>query len=153
MYGVKRHPSPFIFFTVTNGYMHFILSVVMFFSNIKPAETLPLLVQKGKASFYAKKFSGRRTAYGEKVRAEALEGAHRTLPLNTLVEVTNTANDRSVIIRINDRGPFAKGRVIDMTYAAAKALGMISQGVANVSLRVVGKGQPVAFAADSLAVQ
>lgn len=146
-------PLSVYFFTVTNGYMHFILSVVMFFSNIKPAETLPLLVQKGKASFYAKKFSGRRTAYGERVRAEALEGAHRTLPLNTLVEVTNLSNQHTIVIRINDRGPFAKGRVVDLTYAAAKALGMISQGVANVSLRVVGKGQPIMFVADSLAIR
>ena len=142
-----------LFFTVTNGFMHFLLSVVMFFSNIKPAETLPVLIQKGKASFYAKKFSGRRTAYGERIRAEALEGAHLTLPLNTLVEVTNTTNNRSVIIRINDRGPFAKGRIVDLTYAAAKAIGMISQGVAIVSLRVVGTGEPIAFVADSLAVR
>jgi len=148
-----KAPLSVYFFTVTNGYMHFILSVVMFFSNIKPAETLPLLVQKGKASFYAKKFSGRRTAYGERVRAEALEGAHRSLPLNTLVEVTNLSNQRSVVIRINDRGPFAKGRVVDLTYAAAKAIGMISQGVVNVSLRVVGTGKPVALVADSLAIR
>lgn len=132
--------------------MHVILSIMMFFSNIKPAETLPGLLLKGKASFYAKKFSGRRTAYGERVRPEALEGAHRTLPLNTLVEVTNLSNQRTVIVRINDRGPYAKGRVIDLTHAAAKTLGMISQGVANVSLRVIGRGTPAVFGADTLAV-
>lgn len=131
--------------------MHVILSIMMFFSNIKPAETFPLLL-KGKASFYAKKFSGRRTAYGERVRPEALEGAHRTLPLNTLVEVTNLSNQRTVIVRINDRGPYAKGRVIDLTHAAAKTLGMISQGVASVSLRVIGKGNPAVLCADTLAI-
>ncbi|GAB3642752.1 hypothetical protein GCM10027423_33880 [Spirosoma arcticum] len=119
---------------------------MLFFSNMKPVETLPGLLQKGKASFYAKKFAGRKTAYGERVRPEALEGAHLTYPLNTLVEVTNLDNQRSVIVRINDRGPFAKGRVIDITHAAAHALGMISKGVVNVSLRVVGKGRAIALA-------
>ena len=126
--------------------MSFIMSVMLFFSNIKPAEVLPGLIQKGKASFYSKKFNGRKTAYGERVNADALTGAHRTLPLNTLVEVTNLSNHRSVIIRINDRGPFAKGRVIDLTYAAADALGMVSKGIATVSLRVVDKGRAVAMA-------
>lgn len=122
------------------------MSVMLFFSSVKPAEALPGLIQKGKASFYAKKFNGRKTAYGERVDAEALAGAHRSLPLNTLVEVTNLDNQRSVIVRINDRGPFAKHRVIDLTHSAARALGMLSKGVANVSLRVVGRGRAVAFA-------
>lgn len=126
--------------------MKLVMSFMLFFSNMKPTETLPGLVQKGKASFYAKKFTGRKTAYGERVSAEALEGAHRSYPLNTLVEVTNLDNQRSVIVRINDRGPFAKGRVIDITHAAAHALGMISKGVVNVSLRVVGKGRAMALA-------
>lgn len=118
---------------------------MLFFGNMKPVEALPSLIQKGKASFYSKKFNGRKTAYGERVSAEALEGAHRSFPLNTLVEVTNLDNQRSVIVRINDKGPFSRGRVIDLTHAAAHALGMISKGVANVSLRVVGKGRSVAL--------
>ncbi|MFD2937222.1 septal ring lytic transglycosylase RlpA family protein [Spirosoma flavum] len=126
--------------------MSLIMSIMLFFSSINPAEALPSLIQKGKASFYSKKFNGRKTAYGERVSAESLEGAHRHLPLNTLVEVTNLDNQRSVIVRINDRGPFSKGRVIDLTHAAAHALGMVSKGIANVSLRVVGKGQAVALA-------
>ncbi len=125
--------------------MSLIMSIMLFFSNVKSAEVLPGLIQKGKASFYSKKFNGRKTAYGERVSAQALEGAHLTLPLNTLVEVTNLDNQRSVIVRINDRGPFAKGRVIDLTHAAAHAIGMISKGIANVSLRVVGKGRAVAL--------
>ncbi len=126
--------------------MNLIMSLMLFFSGIKPAEALPGLIQKGKASFYSKKFNGRKTAYGERVDAESLAGAHRSLPLNTLVEVTNLDNQRTVIVRINDRGPFSKDRVIDLPHSAAHALGMISRGVANVSLRVVGKGRAVALA-------
>ncbi|MBC3792954.1 septal ring lytic transglycosylase RlpA family protein [Spirosoma utsteinense] len=126
--------------------MSLIMSLMLFFGNMKPTEALPSLIQKGKASFYSKKFTGRKTAYGERVSPDALEGAHLRLPLNTLVEVTNLDNNRSVIVRINDRGPFTKGRVIDLTHAAAHALGMISKGVANVSLRVVGKGRAIAMA-------
>ncbi|WP_461075942.1 septal ring lytic transglycosylase RlpA family protein [Spirosoma flavus] len=126
--------------------MSLIMSLMLFFANIKPAEALPGLIQKGKASFYSKKFNGRRTAYGERVSSEALAGAHRHYPLNTLVEVTNLDNHRSVIVRINDRGPFSKGRIIDLTHAAAEALGMVSRGIANVSLRVVGKGQEIVLA-------
>jgi rare lipoprotein A len=125
---------------------------MLFFSGIKPAEAFPGLIQKGKASFYSKKFNGRKTAYGERVNTEMLAGAHRSLPLNTLVEVTNLDNQRSVIVRINDRGPFSKGRVIDLTHAAAQALGMVSRGVANVSLRVVGKGRELASAVPATSV-
>ncbi len=132
--------------------MSFIMSIMLFFTNIKPAEALPSLIQKGKASFYSKKFNGRKTAYGERVSASSLEGAHRHLPLNTLVEVTNLDNQRSVIVRINDRGPFAKGRVIDLTLAAANALGMVSKGIANVSLRVVGKGHAIALTPSAFTI-
>lgn len=119
---------------------------MMLVGGIKSTEAHRGLVQTGKASFYSQKFTGHRTAYGERVSAEALEGAHRSLPLNTLVEVTNLRNHRSVIIRINDRGPFAKGRIVDLTYAAAKALGMISSGVATVTLRVVSHKKRAALA-------
>ena len=125
--------------------MNVIMSLMLLFGSMKSTAALPGSTQKGKASFYAKKFTGRKTAYGERVRAEALEGAHRHFPLNTLVEVTNLDNHRSVIVRINDRGPFAHGRVIDLTYAAARTIGMISKGVVNVSLRVVGKGRALAL--------
>ena len=140
---------PAYFFHVTNSCMSFIVSIMLFFSSMKPAEALPSLIQKGKASFYSKKFNGRKTYYGERVDSGALEGAHLHLPHNTLVEITNLDNQRSVIVRINDRGPFAKGRIIDLTHAAAQALGMVSKGIANVSLRVVGKGRDVAMAVPS----
>lgn len=132
--------------------MSLIMSLMLFFSNMTTAEALPGLIQKGKASFYSKKFNGRKTAYGERVNATALEGAHLHLPLNTLVEVTNLDNQRSVIVRINDRGPFSKGRVIDLTLAAAQALGMVSRGIANVSLRVVGKGRHIALTPSAFTV-
>ncbi len=120
------------------------MSLMLLIGGVTSTEAPKGFVQEGKASYYAQKFTGRRTTYGERVSAEALTGAHRSLPLNTLVEVTNLRNHRSVIVRINDRGPYAKGRIIDITHAAAKAIGMISAGVATVSLRVVGVNRQLA---------
>ena len=124
--------------------MSLLMSMMLLFSSIDPTDTQASFAQQGKASFYAKKFTGRHTANGERVDATAFEAAHRTLPFNTLVEVTNLRNNRSVVVRINDRGPFTRGRVLDMTHAAAHALGFISHGVATVKLRVVGKGKFIA---------
>jgi rare lipoprotein A len=125
--------------------MNVIMSLMVFFSTVTPTEALQMgFIQKGKASYYASKFDGRRTSNGERVNSLALEAAHRTLPFNTMVEITNLANDRSIIVRINDRGPFSKGRILDVTHAAAKALGMIQRGVANVKIRVVGRNGVVA---------
>ncbi len=121
------------------------MSLMMLFSVITPTEADNGFIQKGKASFYASKFTGRRTSCGERVDATAFSAAHRTLPFNTLVQITNLSNNRSVIVRINDRGPFSKGRIVDMTHAAAKAIGMISQGVANVKIRVVERNGAVAL--------
>lgn len=90
--------------------------------------------QSGIASVYA--YSGGRTADGEHVSPGALTAAHRSLPFGTRVRVTNQRNGRSVVVRINDRGPFVRGRVIDLTPAAAHALGF--SGLARVSLDVVG---------------
>ncbi len=126
--------------------MNVIMSLILLFSTIKPTEASTGFIQKGKASFYASKFNGRKTSCGERVNANAFEGAHRTLPFNTMVEITNLANNRSVIVRINDRGPFLKGRILDVTYAAAKALGMIQRGVANVKIQVVGRNGIIALA-------
>ncbi|HML07730.1 MAG TPA: septal ring lytic transglycosylase RlpA family protein [Xanthobacteraceae bacterium] len=89
--------------------------------------------QDGLASVY----SGERTANGEYARASGLTAAHRTLPFGTLVRVTNARTGRSVVVRINDRGPFVRGRVIDVTPAAAHALGM--NGLAPVTLTVLGR--------------
>ena len=92
--------------------------------------------QKGKASYYSDKLHGRKTANGEQYNKNALTGAHRNLPFNTVVKVTNTQNKKSVIIRINDRGPFIKGRVIDLSRAAAQKIGIIKSGVADVVVEI-----------------
>jgi rare lipoprotein A len=89
----------------------------------------------GRASYYGKKFQGRRTASGERYDMRALTAAHPRLPFGTVVTVTNMKNGRSVKVRINDRGPFIKGRIIDLSYAAARKLGMLSKGVARVRVR------------------
>ncbi len=91
--------------------------------------------QCGKASWYK---MGHTTASGERMNANALAAAHRTLPFGTQVRVENLANGRSVVVRINDRGPFTGGRVIDVTRGAAEQLGMIRAGVARVKITVVG---------------
>lgn len=88
--------------------------------------------QKGKASFYAKHFNGRRTASGEPLHKDSLTCAHRTYPFGTLLKVYNPANRRSVVVRVTDRGPFVRGRIIDLSWRAAKELDIISQGVAMV---------------------
>ncbi|MFH6781447.1 MULTISPECIES: septal ring lytic transglycosylase RlpA family protein [Methylobacterium] len=88
--------------------------------------------QSGRASWYA---SGHRTASGERFNPNGLTAAHRSLPFGTRVRVTNEANGRSVVVRINDRGPFAHGRIIDLARGAGKAIGM--NGVARVAVAVV----------------
>ena len=88
----------------------------------------------GIASYYGRRFHGRPTASGERFDMHALTAAHRTLPFGSLVEVTNPRNGRSVIVRVNDRGPFVRGRTIDVSRAAAEQLGMISRGHARVEL-------------------
>jgi rare lipoprotein A len=95
----------------------------------------------GLASYYSKKFHGRRTASGERYNMHAMTAAHRSLPFGSTVEVTHVKNGRTVTVRINDRGPFVKGRIIDLSYAAAKKLGMLSEGVARVSVRVDRKSK------------
>ena len=80
-------------------------------------------VQTGKASFYAKKFSGRKTASGERLHHDSLTCAHRTYPFGTLLKVTNPANGKSVIVRVTDRGPYVRGRIIDLSVRAAKEIG------------------------------
>jgi rare lipoprotein A len=95
----------------------------------------PGWTQRGYASWYGPKFHGRRTANGEVYDMHAMTAAHRDLPFGTLVEVHNLDNGRRVEVRINDRGPFVRGRVIDLSRAAAQALDMIGPGTAPVELR------------------
>lgn len=91
----------------------------------------------GSASYYASKFEGRPTASGERYRAAELTAAHRSLPFGSKVRVTNPSTGKSVTVRINDRGPFTKGRVIDVSRAAAEELGLIARGHAAVELEVL----------------
>jgi rare lipoprotein A len=97
------------------------------------------LTLRGIASFYGYDGSGNKTATGERFNPEAMTAAHRHLPFGTRVRVTNTHNGRSVIVRINDRGPFIRGRVIDLSYGAARVIGMIGRGVAPVKVEVLGR--------------
>jgi rare lipoprotein A len=102
--------------------------------------------QQGIASWYGGEFHGRRTSNGEIYNMYAMTAAHKTLPLGTYVRVFDLSNHRSVDVRINDRGPFVKGRIIDLSYSAAKALGMIGPGTAPV--RIVALGAPAAQQAN-----
>lgn len=114
-------------------------------------------VQTGKASFYADKFEGSPTASGEKYRHNKLTGAHKSLPFGTKVKVTNLANEQTVEVTINDRGPYVGDRVIDLSKSAAEKLGFINQGLAEVKIEVVdagdGKSSDVAKAIDHVTVE
>ena len=88
--------------------------------------------ESGKASFYSKSFSGRKTASGERLHHDSLTCAHRTYPFGTLLQVTNPANGKQVIVRVTDRGPYIKGRIIDLSVRAAQEIGIITQGIAPV---------------------
>ena len=94
-------------------------------------------IASGEASYYGPGFEGNRTASGERFKSSALTAAHRTLPLGTKLRVTNKANGKSVIVRVNDRGPFLKHRIIDVSLAAAKEIQMIRSGKAQVTLEIL----------------
>ncbi len=94
-------------------------------------------VERGKASWYGKEFDGKRTSSGETYNMYDMTAAHRTLPLPTYIEVRNLKNNRKVIVRVNDRGPFAKNRILDLSYAAAAKLGMVGEGTTPVEIRVL----------------
>ena len=98
-------------------------------------------VEQGMASFYGKKFHGRLTSNQEVYDMYALTAAHKSLPLPSYVRVTNLANGKSVVVRVNDRGPFHAGRIIDLSFAAATKLGFTKQGVARVEVRALSPGQ------------
>ncbi|MFT4063480.1 septal ring lytic transglycosylase RlpA family protein [Paraburkholderia sp.] len=112
---------------------------------------IPDFRQTGRASWYGRFFHGRRTANGERYDMHALTAAHRTLPLGSYVRVTNPANSRSVIVRINDRGPYARGRVIDLSMAAAAVLDMRHSGTAKVTIEGLTQQQARAELNETLA--
>jgi rare lipoprotein A len=114
--------------------------------NHRPATTASVgpAIERGTASWYGPKFNGRPTASGERYDMRSLTAAHPTLPFGTLVQVTNLANGRQVVVRINDRGPFAHRRIIDLSYAAARELEIVGPGTARVELALVNHGDILA---------
>lgn len=99
--------------------------------------------QHGKASYYSKRATGARSASGQRIHHDSLTCAHRYYPFGTLLKVTNLRNDKSVIVKVIDRGPFGRGRIIDLSWAAAKEIDMIAQGVGTV--RVERMDNPVPY--------
>lgn len=95
------------------------------------------VVQRGKASYYSKRSTGARTSSGARLHHDSLTCAHRTFPFGTKLRVTNPANGKSVVVEVTDRGPFGRGRIIDLSWGAAKAIGMLAQGVAMVVVQRV----------------
>ncbi len=118
-------------------------------------------VAKGKASWYGRKFHGKRTSSGEPFNMYAMTAAHKSLPLPTYVMVTNRRNGKQAVVKVNDRGPFIDDRLIDLSYAAAAKLGILANGTGDVEIRALQAGQsipreassPVAVAGDAVYVQ
>lgn len=108
---------------------------------VSPVAVAPASAQAlaGAASWYGPGFHGRRTASGERFDQNALTAAHRSLPFGTRVRVTNQANGESVVVRINDRGPFHGNRVIDLSREAASEIGLLRAGVGRVTIEVIGR--------------
>lgn len=110
---------------------------VLFLGIISVIGLIPVEAQthRGKASYYSKRATGARTASGERLHHDSLTCAHRKYPFGTLLKVKNVSNGKEIIVKVTDRGPYGRGRIIDLSYGAAKALGMLSQGVAMVEVR------------------
>jgi rare lipoprotein A len=100
----------------------------------------PSKVIHGKISYYASKFEGKRTSSGQRYRANRRTAAHRTFPFGTLLEVTNKLNGSTTIVKVNDRGPHKRSRVLDVSLSAAKDLGLLQTGIALVSIKVLSLG-------------
>ncbi len=101
--------------------------------------------QKGKATFYSKRATGARTASGERLHHDSMTCAHRTYPFGTMLKVTNPANGKEVVVKVTDRGPFSRGRIIDLSWGAAKALDILDRGVAMVTVEKVTDNRRVPF--------
>jgi rare lipoprotein A len=108
-----------------------------------PPSPEPFFTQTGLASFYGHAHAGKTTASGENFAPGDLTAAHRTLAFGTSVKVTNLENGQSVVVKITDRGPFVRGRILDVSLAAARALGMQDKGVTRVRIEALSSGQPV----------
>lgn len=106
--------------------------------------------EQGVASWYGKKFHGRHTANGEVYDMYAMTAAHKKLPIPSYVRVTNLNNGHSVVVRVNDRGPFHDGRIIDLSYAAAQRLGFVAQGTAPVEVEIIAPDAPASVALQTV---
>jgi rare lipoprotein A len=104
----------------------------------QPIPSAQGFVEEGIASWYGKKFHGRKTSNGETYDMYAMTAAHKTLPMNVHLKVTNLDNGRSRVLRVNDRGPFVRSRIIDLSYSAASELGVVGPGTANVRIEALG---------------
>ena len=110
---------------------------------IPPANLRPGKVMLGIASYYGPDFHGKLTANGEVYDMYGLTAAHKTLPLNTVIRVTNMSNRRNLIVRINDRGPYVAGRMLDLSYGAALKLGFVAQGTPRVKIEIIEIGDDI----------
>jgi len=118
-----------------------ILIIIIFAFALHPSLHAQVSLGKtetGSASFYSSRFHGKQTSFGEVHQSTELSAAHRSYPQNTMLEVTNLDNQEKVIVRVNDRGPYSRHRLIDISKEAANILKMVAKGVAHVSVRVVG---------------
>lgn len=132
------HFTPFLLALLVSGCAERLTTPVDTVSpTIAPNSASTTFNQRGKASFYARMHHGQRTANGETHDQNSLVAAHRSLPFGTRVKVTNLSNGKQVIVRINDRGPFVRGRIIDLSQAAARRIGMLEQGVARVRIEAL----------------
>jgi rare lipoprotein A len=125
-------------------YQTFLMTILMLLCFSLPTEAQ----QRGKATFYTRKWDGRKTASGERLYNDSLVCAHKTHKFGTLLKVKNPANGKEVVVKVIDRGPYAKGRIIDLSIRAARELGILSQGVAVVEVSVYRKPTEVPYAPE-----
>lgn len=114
-----------------------ILSATFLCCAFNVAQTKDQFYQIGKASYYSYEFNKRKTASGEKFNPKSLIAAHRTLPFGTMLKVTNLSNNRSVVVKVADRGPHVKNRILDLSYGAATKIGIVKKGIGNVSIEIL----------------
>lgn len=117
-----------------------LLVTLLFTTNVMAKTKVNQHSTRGEASYYAGFHHGKKTASGERFNMHSLTAAHRTLPLGSKIKVTNLNNGKEVVVRVNDRGPYAKGRVIDVSLGAAKKLDMIKTGTTKVSIQILHVG-------------
>lgn len=118
-----------------------LLITLIFTTNVMAKTKVNQHSTRGEASYYADFHHGKKTANGERFNMHALTAAHRTLPLGSKIKVTNLNNGKEVVVRVNDRGPYARGRVLDVSLGAAKKLDMIKTGTAKVSIQILHVGK------------